>query len=32
MIEQFYARRMVAELFTETLCESLDDSVGDTLN
>jgi integrase len=32
MLDSFYARRMAAELFTETLSESLDDLVGDTLN
>jgi integrase len=31
MIDQFYARRMAAELFTETLSVALDDVVGDSL-
>lgn len=31
MIDAFYARRMAAELFTETLSMSLDDVVGDSL-
>jgi integrase len=32
MIDTFYARRMAAELFTDTLSASLDDVVGDSLD